>query len=127
MARVGDIGSWRMISDLETKPFDSKVFLSVVGDGSTIENYGKDRIVFAQGDRADSVFYIQRGKVKLAIVSSRGKEAVIAILGAGFMALADAAARTLFAPTEVPIGVLLAVIGVPAFLYLYLHAAGRNQ
>ena len=44
-----------------------------------------------------------------------------AIIGAGFMALADAAARTLFAPAEVPIGVLLAVIGVPAFLYLYLH------
>ncbi len=46
-----------------------------------------------------------------------------AIMGAGFMALADAAARTLFAPAEVPIGVLLAVIGVPTFLYLYLHEA----
>ncbi|MDQ6930323.1 MAG: iron ABC transporter permease, partial [Candidatus Eremiobacteraeota bacterium] len=48
-----------------------------------------------------------------------------AILGAGFMALADAAARTMFAPTEVPIGVLLAVIGVPTFLYLYLHSGRR--
>ncbi|MDP9016742.1 MAG: iron ABC transporter permease [Candidatus Eremiobacteraeota bacterium] len=48
-----------------------------------------------------------------------------AILGAGFMALADAAARTLFAPTEVPIGVLLACIGVPTFLYLYLHQGRR--
>lgn len=48
-----------------------------------------------------------------------------AILGAGFLALADAAARTLFAPTEVPIGVLLAVIGVPTFLYLYLHEGRR--
>lgn len=44
-----------------------------------------------------------------------------AILGAGFTALADAASRTLFAPAELPIGVLLAFIGVPVFLYLYLH------
>ena len=50
-----------------------------------------------------------------------------AILGAGFMALADAAARTLFAPTEIPIGVLLAVIGVPAFLYIYLHDRPLKQ
>lgn len=50
-----------------------------------------------------------------------------AILGAGFIALADAAARTLFAPTEVPIGVLLACIGVPSFLYLYLHQARTTR
>ncbi|MBV8246491.1 MAG: iron ABC transporter permease [Candidatus Eremiobacteraeota bacterium] len=43
------------------------------------------------------------------------------LFGAGFMALADAASRTLFAPTELPIGVLLAFIGVPTFLYLYLQ------
>ena len=49
-----------------------------------------------------------------------------AILGAGFMALADAAARTLFAPAEVPIGVLLAVIGVPTFLFLYLNDGRRT-
>jgi iron complex transport system permease protein len=50
-----------------------------------------------------------------------------AIIGAGFMALADAAARTLFAPAEVPIGVLLAVIGVPVFLYFYLHDGGARH
>lgn len=66
------------------KPFDSKAFLAVVGDGRTIVIYRKNRVVFAQGDPADSVFYIQRGKVKLAIVSPRGKEAVIAILSSGF-------------------------------------------
>ena len=67
-----------------TKPFDSKSFLNVVGDGRTMQKYRKDRVVFAQGDPADSVFYIQRGKVKLAITSPRGKEAVIAILSDGF-------------------------------------------
>ena len=68
----------------EIKPFDSKTFLSVVGDGRTIVKYRKNHIVFDQGDPAESVFYIQRGKVKLTIVSSHGKEAVIAILGEGF-------------------------------------------
>lgn len=68
----------------EIKPFDSKMFLSVVGDGRTIVKYRKNHIVFDQGDPAESVFYIQRGKVKLTIVSSHGKEAVIAILGEGF-------------------------------------------
>ena len=68
----------------QTRPFDSKTFLEVVGEGRTIAHYPKNRVVFAQGDAADSVFYLQRGKVKLAIVSARGKEAVIAILSAGF-------------------------------------------
>lgn len=67
-----------------TKPFDPKAFLAVVGDGRTIQNYAKNRVVFAQGEPADSVYYVQRGKVKLAIVSPRGKEAVVAILNSGF-------------------------------------------
>ncbi|MBV8688586.1 MAG: iron chelate uptake ABC transporter family permease subunit, partial [Candidatus Eremiobacteraeota bacterium] len=44
-----------------------------------------------------------------------------ALCGAAFMALADAASRSLFAPVEIPLNVLLACIGVPAFLYLYFH------
>ena len=68
----------------EALPFDSKAFLAAVGDGRTIQTYKKKDVVFAQGDVADSVFYIQRGEVKLAIVSSRGKEAVIAVLNGGF-------------------------------------------
>lgn len=67
-----------------TEPFDSKAFLAVVGEGRTLAKYKKNRIVFAQGDPADSVFYIQRGKIKIAIVSPRGKEAVIALLSEGF-------------------------------------------
>ncbi|HTW83910.1 MAG TPA: Crp/Fnr family transcriptional regulator [Candidatus Sulfotelmatobacter sp.] len=67
----------------ETKPFDSKAFLAAVGDGRAIRSYKKGRVVFAQGETADSVFYVQRGKVKLGIVSPRGKEAIIAVLNSG--------------------------------------------
>jgi CRP-like cAMP-binding protein len=67
-----------------SQPFDSKTFLAVVGEGRTIAQYRKNHIIFNQGDPADSVFYIQRGKIKIAIVSPRGKEAVIAILSEGF-------------------------------------------
>ena len=61
--------------------FDPKAFLARVGEGRSIAKYAKDAIVFAQGDPADAVFYIQRGKVKITVVSEQGKEAVVAILG----------------------------------------------
>ncbi|MGH6846747.1 MAG: Crp/Fnr family transcriptional regulator [Methylocella sp.] len=60
-------------------PLDPKAFLSLVGEGRSMGEYRKDQIVFAQGDRADAVFYIQRGKVKITVVSKQGKEAVVAI------------------------------------------------
>jgi len=69
---------------LRARPFDAKAFLAAVGDGRTVTSYKKNSVVFAQGDVADSVFYIQRGKVKLAILSPRGKEAVIAMMSPGF-------------------------------------------
>jgi CRP/FNR family transcriptional regulator, cyclic AMP receptor protein len=59
--------------------FDPRSFLAKVGEGRSIGKYGKHEIVFAQGDRADAVFYIQRGKVKVTVVSKQGKEAVVAI------------------------------------------------
>ena len=61
--------------------FDPKKFLAKVGDGKTISKYQKDQIVFSQGDVADAVFYIQTGKIKLTVVSERGKEAVVGVLG----------------------------------------------
>jgi CRP/FNR family transcriptional regulator, cyclic AMP receptor protein len=61
--------------------FDPKKFLAKVGEGKTVSSYGKDQIVFSQGDAADAVFYIQRGNVKLTVVSEQGKEAVVAVLG----------------------------------------------
>ena len=48
-----------------------------------VDIYRKDQVVFSQGDPADAVFYIQKGKVKVTVVSEQGKEAVVAILGAG--------------------------------------------
>jgi CRP/FNR family transcriptional regulator, cyclic AMP receptor protein len=63
------------------KPFAPKAFLTKVGGGKTISKYQIDQPVFLQGDPADSVFYIQSGKVKITVVSEQGKEAVVAILG----------------------------------------------
>ena len=62
--------------------FNPKSFLAKVGEGRSIGKYRKDQIVFSQGDPADAVFYIQKGKVKITVVSEQGKEAVVAILGA---------------------------------------------
>jgi CRP/FNR family transcriptional regulator, cyclic AMP receptor protein len=64
-----------------TVTFDPKIFLAKVGGGKTIYKYLKDQVVFAQGDAADAVFFIQKGKIKLTVVSERGKEAVLGILG----------------------------------------------
>jgi len=63
--------------------FDPKAFLAKVGEGKTIATYRKDEIVFSQGETADAVFYIQKGKIKLSVVSEQGKEAVVAILAPG--------------------------------------------
>jgi CRP/FNR family cyclic AMP-dependent transcriptional regulator len=62
--------------------FNPKAFLAKVGEGRNIGKYRKSEIVFSQGDPADKVFYIQKGKVKVTVVSEQGKEAVVAILGA---------------------------------------------
>src|SRR5271156_5417315 len=62
--------------------FDPKTFLSKVGEGRSIAKYKKDQIVFSQGDAADAVFYVQKGRVKLVVISEQGKEAVVALLGA---------------------------------------------
>jgi CRP/FNR family cyclic AMP-dependent transcriptional regulator len=64
-------------------PFDAKLFLAKVGAGRTIADYKKNHVVFSQSDLADAIYYIQKGKVKLTVVSHIGKEAVVAILGAG--------------------------------------------
>ncbi len=61
--------------------FDTKAFLARVGDGRSIGKYRTGQVVFSQGDAGDAVFYIQKGKVKVTVVSEQGKEAVIAILG----------------------------------------------
>ena len=62
--------------------FNPKAFLAKANGTRTISQYPKDKIVFSQGDPADSVFYIHDGKVKVTVVSDAGKEAVVAVLGA---------------------------------------------
>jgi CRP/FNR family cyclic AMP-dependent transcriptional regulator len=61
--------------------FDPKVFLDTENVGRTISKYRTDQTVFPQGSPADAVFYIQKGKVKITVVSEQGKEAVVAVLG----------------------------------------------
>jgi CRP-like cAMP-binding protein len=78
----GGIMTTKRTAAKRTPAFDPRSFLAKIGDGRTISKYRKDQVVFSQGDTADAVFYIQRGKVKLTVVSEQGKEAVVAILGA---------------------------------------------
>jgi CRP/FNR family cyclic AMP-dependent transcriptional regulator len=63
-----------------TDMFNPKDFLAKVGTGKAILEFHKNQKVFEQGDVADTVFYIQTGKVKLTVLSEQGKEAVVAIL-----------------------------------------------
>ncbi|MGA7560095.1 MAG: Crp/Fnr family transcriptional regulator [Terriglobales bacterium] len=63
--------------------FDPKDFLATIGAGSKVVVFPKKEAVFAQGDAADSVFYIQEGKVRLTVVSKIGKEATLGILNEG--------------------------------------------
>jgi CRP/FNR family transcriptional regulator, cyclic AMP receptor protein len=63
--------------------FDPKTFLEQAGDGRTTLQCQKHQILFAQGDTANAVFYIQEGQVKLSVVSRQGKEAVVAMLQRG--------------------------------------------
>lgn len=65
------------------RKFDLKTFLSTIDGGRTIAAAPKKQTIFAQGDSADSVFHIQRGKVKLTVVATSGKEATIGILNEG--------------------------------------------
>ena len=64
-------------------PFDPKTFLSKVTEGHNLSDYRKNQPVYAQGDLADSVFYIHKGKAKITVLSEQGKEAVVALLGPG--------------------------------------------
>jgi CRP-like cAMP-binding protein len=62
---------------------DWEALLAGFGGGKTIIEYGANRNIFWQGDPADSVFYLRKGKVKIAVTSDQGKEAIVAILDAG--------------------------------------------
>jgi CRP-like cAMP-binding protein len=63
--------------------FDLQGFLAAAGKGRTLADHPKSHQIFLQGDPADAIFYIHKGKIKLTVVSKQGKEAVVALLGSG--------------------------------------------
>ena len=63
--------------------FDPQKFLATIGEGRKVVSFPKKQTIFAQGDAADAVFYIQEGKVRLSVVSKTGKEATLGILSDG--------------------------------------------
>src|SRR5437879_12262021 len=73
----------RLMTQKRAAPFDLGTYLVKVRGGDTAKEYRKKHTIFLQGSPADAVFYIAKGKVKLTVLSARGKEAVVAILGSG--------------------------------------------
>jgi CRP/FNR family cyclic AMP-dependent transcriptional regulator len=65
----------------KAKRFDPADFLETVAQGRIVSSHSKKQIIFTQGDTADAVFYIKKGKVKVTVLSKQGKEAVVALLG----------------------------------------------
>lgn len=78
MVNIGAVGKK---SAKPARPFDPALFLETAAKGRAVVNHVKRDVIFAQGDAADSVFYIKEGKVKVSVLSKQGKEAIIAILG----------------------------------------------
>jgi CRP/FNR family transcriptional regulator, cyclic AMP receptor protein len=119
--------------------FDPQSFLAKVGEGRSIATYSKGQIIFSQGDPANAVFYIQRGKVKITVVSEQGREAVVAILDAneffGEACLAGQSQRiaTVTAMIDSVImrldkaGVVRVIHDEPAFSEMFIsHLLGRT-
>jgi CRP-like cAMP-binding protein len=120
--------------------FDPKVFLSKINGGRTVSEYRRNQRVYRQGDRADSIFYIQTGKVKVTVVSPQGKEAVVAVLGPGdffgeaclagqSLRLATVTALEQSSITQMPKANTVSVIHTePAFAELFIaHLLARNS
>ncbi|MGA9978192.1 MAG: cyclic nucleotide-binding domain-containing protein, partial [Candidatus Sulfotelmatobacter sp.] len=63
--------------------FDPNTFLATIGDGRKIQIVPRKQVIFSQGDEADAIFYVQKGRVRLTVVSKIGKEATIAIVSQG--------------------------------------------
>ena len=63
-------------------PFNPETFLAISGLGRNVVDLKKRRVIFSQGDAANSIFYVRKGRIKLTVISKRGKEATIALLAA---------------------------------------------
>ena len=119
--------------------FNPKTFLAKVGEGRSIRSYRKGDIVFSQGDPANEVFYLQKGKVKVTVISEQGKEAVVAILegeeffGEGCLAgqtqrISTVAALSESIVVQLEKGAIVRVIHEePAFSEMFIaHILGRT-
>ena len=71
----------RIAAGKNARAFDPNTFLATIGKGRKLVAVQKKQTVYTQGDRADTVFYVQKGKVRLTVLSKAGKEATIGILG----------------------------------------------
>ena len=71
------------MADRKSQPVDWEFLLAGIARGKTVIEYGASRNIFRQGQPANSLFYLRQGKVKLAVTSQDGKEAIVALLGAG--------------------------------------------
>lgn len=122
------------------KAFDPQVFLGEAGVGKTIERYARNQKIFSQGDIADTVFFIQKGKVKITVLSEHGKEAVVGIIaegqffGEGCLEGAELRAATSHAMEECLItsitkSAMLAVLGAePKFAQFFIsYLLSRNS
>jgi CRP/FNR family cyclic AMP-dependent transcriptional regulator len=120
--------------------FEAAVFLATSAKGRIISTHQKRQIIFAQGDAADSVLYIKKGKIKVTVVSKQGKEAVVAILGPDeFLGegcligqpkrLATATAMTECVTTRVEKAAILQVLrDEPAFSQMFVsHILARSS
>jgi CRP-like cAMP-binding protein len=136
-----DVSLWRRdaMDHKERRPFDPKSFLAKVNGGHSLSTYRKGQIVYSQGDPADSVFYIQAGKTKVTVTSEHGKEAVVALQGAGdffgegslsgqSLRVATVAALTNCVIAQIERAeVLRAIHEEPAFAELFIsHLLARN-
>jgi CRP/FNR family cyclic AMP-dependent transcriptional regulator len=68
----------------KSREFNPSTFLATIGKGRKNLTFAKNQGIFAQGDTADAIFYIQKGRVKLTVVSTSGREATLGMLGAGY-------------------------------------------
>jgi CRP/FNR family cyclic AMP-dependent transcriptional regulator len=69
--------------DVTAPDFSVQAFLDSAGLAKTVVQYGRDEVIFTQGDVCEHVLYVQSGGVKLSVLSKTGKEAVVAMLGPG--------------------------------------------
>jgi CRP-like cAMP-binding protein len=120
-------------------PSAAKDLLALIGEPGTLKQYRRKQVVFAQGASADTIFYLQKGRVKLSVVSKEGKEAVVALLSPGNFfgegCLAGQAVRIATATAAADCSVLRlpktaalrAIHNNPAFAELFVtHLLTRN-